>query len=58
MIRIIDLHKSFGPKKVLRGINLAIEKGETMVVIGQSGSGESGPLKPPIGPLKPHSRKI
>jgi phospholipid/cholesterol/gamma-HCH transport system ATP-binding protein len=58
MIRIIDLHKSFGPKKVLRGINLAIEKGETMVVIGQSGSGKSVLIKHLIGLLKPDSGEI
>src|SRR4030043_300852 len=58
MIRIVDLNKSFGPKKVLRGVNLAIKKGETMVVIGQSGSGKSVLIKHLIGLLKPDSGKI
>ncbi|HXK36795.1 MAG TPA: ATP-binding cassette domain-containing protein, partial [Candidatus Paceibacterota bacterium] len=58
MIRIIDLHKSFGLKKVLRGINLTIERGETMVVIGQSGSGKSVLIKHLIGLLKPDSGEI
>jgi phospholipid/cholesterol/gamma-HCH transport system ATP-binding protein len=58
MIRIIDLHKSFGPKEVLRGVNLTIEKGETMVVIGQSGSGKSVLIKHLIGLLKPDSGEI
>jgi phospholipid/cholesterol/gamma-HCH transport system ATP-binding protein len=58
MIRIIDLYKSFGPKPVLRGVNLEIGTGETMVVIGQSGSGKSVLLKHIIGMLKPDSGKV
>ncbi len=58
MIRIIDLHKSFGPKQVLRGVNLEVGPGETMVVIGQSGSGKSVLLKHIIGMLKPDSGKV
>ena len=53
MIRIVDLQKSFGTKAVLQGVNLEIEPGETMVVIGQSGSGKSVLLKHIIGMLKP-----
>ncbi len=58
MIRIVDLHKSFGPKQVLRGVNLEIDRGETMVVIGQSGSGKSVLLKHLIGMMKPDSGRI
>jgi phospholipid/cholesterol/gamma-HCH transport system ATP-binding protein len=58
MIRIVDLHKSFGPKEVLRGVSLTVEKGETMVVIGQSGSGKSVLIKHLIGLLKPDSGEI
>ena len=58
MIRIVDVHKSFGPKRVLRGVNLTIRKGETMVVIGQSGSGKSVLIKHLIGLLRPDSGKI
>ena len=36
MIEIIDLHKSFGEHHVLRGVNLTVEKGESMTVIGGS----------------------
>ena len=39
MIEIIDLYKSFGANHVLAGVNLKIETGETMVVIGRSGAG-------------------
>ena len=41
MIRFVDVHKSFGENHVLRGLNLEINKGETLVIIGQSGSGKS-----------------
>jgi len=58
MIRIVELHKSFGQKKVLIGINLEIEKGETMVIIGQSGSGKSVLIKHLIGILKPDKGEI
>jgi len=58
MIRMVDLQKSFGQKIVLRGVNLTVNKGETMVVIGQSGSGKSVLLKHLIGLLKPDSGKI
>ncbi len=55
MIEIIDLHKSFGRNHVLRGANLKVEKGESMVVIGGSGSGKSVLIKHIIGTLKPDS---
>lgn len=58
MIRIVDLHKAFGPNKVLRGVNLTVGKGETMVVIGQSGSGKSVLLKLMIGLLRSDAGKI
>ncbi len=53
MIKIKDLHKSFGRNYVLRGADLEVEKGESMVVIGGSGSGKSVLLKHIIGTLKP-----
>jgi phospholipid/cholesterol/gamma-HCH transport system ATP-binding protein len=58
MIRIVDLCKAFGENHVLCGANLTIQKGETMVVIGQSGSGKSVLLKHLIGLLKPDSGEI
>lgn len=58
MIKIIDLHKSFGSKVVLKGVNLEIQKGETMVIIGQSGSGKSVLLKHLIGLLRPDRGEI
>lgn len=58
MIRIIDLHKSFGTNRVLQGVNLDIERGETMVVIGRSGSGKSVLIKHLIGLIKPDRGEI
>lgn len=45
MIKIENLHKSFGSKEILRGINLEVEKSEVVVVIGPSGSGKSTMLR-------------
>lgn len=53
MIEIINIHKSFGEKHVLKGVNLTVQKGESVVVIGGSGSGKSVLLKHIIGLLKP-----
>lgn len=58
MIEIIDLHKSFDKKHVLRGVNLCVEKGESMVIIGGSGSGKSVLIKHVIGLLKPDKGKV
>jgi phospholipid/cholesterol/gamma-HCH transport system ATP-binding protein len=53
MIEIRNLYKSFGTKKVLNGINLNIEKGETLVIIGKSGEGKSVLIKHVVGLLQP-----
>jgi len=58
VIKIIDLHKSFDSNHVLRGVDLEIHKGESMVIIGRSGSGKSVLLKHIIGLLKPDKGKI
>jgi phospholipid/cholesterol/gamma-HCH transport system ATP-binding protein len=58
MIEITDLHKSFGDKKVLKGLSLSIRHGETMVVIGQSGSGKSVLIKHMIGLMRPDRGRI
>jgi glutamine transport system ATP-binding protein len=45
MIRFVDVYKSFGPRPVLRGINLHVSQGEVVVIIGPSGSGKSTMLR-------------
>lgn len=57
-ITITDLHKSFGANHVLRGVDLAVEQGESLVVIGGSGSGKSVLIKHIIGLLKPDRGSI
>jgi len=58
MIEIIDLHKTFGDNHVLRGVNLTVEKGESMTVIGGSGSGKSVLIKHIIGLLFPDRGRV
>jgi len=58
MIEIINLHKSFGSFPVLRGVNLSVEKGESMTVIGGSGSGKSVLIKHIIGLLFPDKGQV
>jgi phospholipid/cholesterol/gamma-HCH transport system ATP-binding protein len=49
IIEIIDLHKSFGKNEVLKGVNLIVNKGENLVVLGKSGSGKSITIKCLVG---------
>lgn len=58
MIEIRDLHKSFADKKVLQGVNLVIEPGQTTTIIGGSGSGKSVLFKHVIGLMKPDSGSV
>jgi phospholipid/cholesterol/gamma-HCH transport system ATP-binding protein len=58
MIEVIGVHKSFGSLQVLRGVNLKVEKGESMTVIGGSGSGKSVLLKHIIGLLFPDRGRV
>jgi phospholipid/cholesterol/gamma-HCH transport system ATP-binding protein len=53
MIKLIDVYKSFGPKKVLEGFSLEVDEGETMVLIGYSGTGKSVAIKHIVGLLEP-----
>ncbi|MEO9166969.1 MAG: ATP-binding cassette domain-containing protein [Aestuariivirga sp.] len=57
-IKLTDLRKAFGPKHVLNGINLSVEKGRSLVVIGGSGTGKSVMLKCILGILQPDSGMI
>lgn len=57
-IRLRDVHKAFGPKKVLDGINLDVMPGESVVIIGGSGTGKSVTLKCTLGLMEPDSGTI
>jgi phospholipid/cholesterol/gamma-HCH transport system ATP-binding protein len=65
VIAVEDLRKSFGSQKVLNGISLAVSRGETLAVLGRSGTGKSvllsliiGLQKPDSGSVRIHSRDI
>jgi phospholipid/cholesterol/gamma-HCH transport system ATP-binding protein len=58
VIVIRDLHKSFGPNHVLRGIDLDIYQGENVVVLGRSGTGKSVLIKIIAGLLKPDKGSV
>lgn len=58
MIKVENLYKSFGKKHVLCGINIDVYDGETLVIIGASGTGKSILLKNIVGLVKPTSGLI
>ncbi|MCB2129374.1 MAG: ATP-binding cassette domain-containing protein [Rhodobacteraceae bacterium] len=58
MIQLTDIEKAFGANRVLRGVNLTVPSGESMVIIGGSGTGKSVLLKCILGLVKPDSGKI
>jgi phospholipid/cholesterol/gamma-HCH transport system ATP-binding protein len=58
MIELAGLHKSFGPKAVLRGVDLSVPKGTSTVIIGGSGTGKSVLLKCILGLVEPDSGTI
>lgn len=53
-----EIHRAFGSNKVLRGFSLEVLDGETLAVVGQSGSGKSVALKHVVGLLKPDQGEI
>ncbi len=58
MITLTDVHKHFGPNKVLQGVNLTIPKATSMVIIGGSGTGKSVLLKCVLGLVRLDSGTI
>ena len=58
VIEMKDMRKSFGSQKVLIGVNLIVNKGETLSIIGNSGCGKSVLIKHLIGLLQPDSGTI
>jgi phospholipid/cholesterol/gamma-HCH transport system ATP-binding protein len=57
-IEIKDLHKAFGQNQVLRGFSLDVQEGETLVILGQSGSGKSVTIKHIVGLLVPDAGEV
>lgn len=57
-IMMRDVKKSFGDKKVLDGVSLTVAPGESLVIIGGSGSGKSVTIKSILGLIKPDSGSI
>ena len=58
MIEVRDLKKGFGPQQVLDGVNLKVERGESVVIIGRSGGGKSILLKHLIGLIQADSGEV
>lgn len=57
-ITFTNIHKSFGPKDILRGVDLVVEPGSVFFIIGQSGAGKSVLVKHLVGLLKPDQGSI
>lgn len=53
MIEMKNVHKGFGEREILRGVNIQIKKGETMVLLGGSGTGKSVSIRHMVGLLQP-----
>ncbi len=58
MIQLKDVHKAFGPKRVLSGFTLDVPEGETTVIIGYSGTGKSVAIKHIVGLLEPDAGEV
>jgi phospholipid/cholesterol/gamma-HCH transport system ATP-binding protein len=57
-IRVAEVHKRFGPKEVLRGVDLDVRGGESVVIVGGSGAGKTVLLKHLIGLLQPDEGRV
>lgn len=58
MLKLVNVYKSFGRHHVLRGVDLEVKDGETLTIIGGSGTGKSVTLKVLIGLLKPDRGEV
>ncbi|HEY6146894.1 MAG TPA: ATP-binding cassette domain-containing protein, partial [Thermoanaerobaculia bacterium] len=57
-LRAENIHKSFEGKKVLDGVSFSVADGESLVIVGPSGTGKSVLLKHLIGLIRPDSGKV
>ena len=58
IIELRNVHKAFGPKQVLRGLDLAVAPGQSLVIIGGSGTGKSVSIKCALGLMTPEKGEI
>ena len=58
LLRLVGVEKKLGRQKILRGVNLVIDKGERMIIIGRSGGGKSVLLKHIIGLMRPDAGEV
>src|SRR2546427_12085441 len=58
IVEAIDVQKNFDAVEVLRGVSFALAKGETLVVMGGSGSGKTGLLRLVAGLIRPDAGQI
>lgn len=58
ILELRNLHKAFGPKHVLRGVDLAVAPGKSLVIIGGSGTGKSVTIKCALGLMAPDTGEI
>src|SRR3990170_6309659 len=58
LIELRNVHKRFGRLVVLNGVTLSVEEGQSLVIIGASGSGKSVMLKHIVGLLKPDKGEV
>jgi phospholipid/cholesterol/gamma-HCH transport system ATP-binding protein len=58
LLELRGLHKGFGPKQVLRGVDISVAKGNSLVIIGGSGTGKSVTIKCALGLMQPDKGDI
>ncbi len=58
LLRLVGVEKKLGRQKILRGVDLQIDKGERMIIIGRSGGGKSVLLKHIIGLMRPDAGQV
>src|ERR1043166_4534842 len=57
-VEFVDVHKAYGPKLVLRGVNLKVYRGEVLVILGGSGTGKSVTLRHMLGLEVPDEGRV
>ncbi len=58
LVRLVGVEKKLGQQKILRGVNLQVDKGERMIIIGRSGGGKSVLLKHILGLMRPDAGEV